>query len=149
MNEAYRNLWEQLEFINVVTPTGKFNKKSKILLKKSPKILSQLTRLTQFLTEDNYREQDELRARLTCIKNNIVSQPKCKVCGAVVKYNYSTCRFNRYCSNTVSNCANNDEQVVYKRAVTLLERYGVDNPAKDKRVQEKRLNARYPAENNK
>ena len=101
-------------------------------LNKLPELAMLIVEATSFLLYSA-----PIKARVHCLFKNITSQPTCRNCHQPVEmrlngvYRYT---FPNYCS---SQCSSNTTETKNKRKKTNIEKYGVDNPSKSKRVREK------------
>jgi hypothetical protein len=132
-------LIEELEFLNVITASGQLNKQAKRLLSKATIVENKIIAATAFLTADNFNKPEhELRARILCVREDIVTTPVCGTCNKPVTFNHTKNQFNRFCPNNKSNCANQSSAVMQKKKDTTMERFGVENVAELPEVLDKR-----------
>jgi len=75
-----------------------------------------------------------LKEKIYILKNNITKDPVCKICNKTVKYSVTKDRYLKYCSAI---CSNACPEVRNKKIQTNIEKYGVDNPQKNKEIKEK------------
>lgn len=160
----FQALTDELQRLNVFTNKDKINPQSWRILSKYPTLLAKIESSTSFLTVDT-----SIRTRLYCVKNAIIQQPTCKVCGVDMAFNKQTNQFNTYCPNIQGkSCAVLDEslvqqrkttmerkygekpfansEIVERRRATLIDRYGVDAPMKSEEIRNRTadtLRARY------
>lgn len=121
---------------NVVTAKGQINKQAqRMLTSKYQDLLADILQLTNFL-----EYEADIRDRIFCIMNNVTAQPRCRVCGAITKFNKQKNRFNQYCPNNVGSvsCSMADEDVRARYTDTLVERYGVTTPLQSSEIEAKR-----------
>lgn len=98
--------------------------------KKRIKIIENNKDLKNYLDNryDNLHDYDEI---IYCILNNYEYTPKCKICGNNIKFKNISEGY-----RNVITCGNKEcRKKIYKQII--LEKYGVDNPAKLPSVQEK------------
>lgn len=94
-------------------------------LKKYPNIVEYI--------ENRYEYIENLREGIDRLKNGIEKRPVCKHCGKMVTYR-GVGVYSEYCSNECSFIHTNDD-----RKKTWIKKYGCDNPAKNKEIQEKAI----------
>jgi hypothetical protein len=102
----------------------------KKLKSKYPEVLNEII---------NYNKEynlysDNMSANIYNFINNITEFPKCKICGKILKYRNYNIGYSKYCS---AKCANRDNEIQEKYRKTMLKKYGVDNPLKNKDIKQK------------
>jgi len=99
---------------------------------------------TRKLTDDLKKEIDHLipsnidyKEKMILLSNNILSPPICPVCNSQIKLTGSS--YKKTCSTSCREKLKNNQSSLEKRKNTNLEKYGVENPAQLKEIQEKRI----------
>lgn len=116
------DLKQELILRGLILPELVLYKKFKKRLTEQPELLEELMMVTSFLEYDA-----DIKARLHCVMNDIVVQPKCSTCGNVLKmrmdgkYRFT---FSKTCG---SKCFAGDNEVKRKRKETNLRKYGATN----------------------
>ena len=128
------DLIEQLTAANIITQAGTLNKKSQAMLAKNQPLMQQVVDATSFLDTGS-----SVRARLFAVRAHMSSAPTCKTCGELMAFNDAKNRFNEFCPNTKDkSCSNRHQEVIQKYKDTMIERHGVDSPAKSDAIRAKR-----------
>ena len=133
--DNYREMSNQ-ELLDIVfglkVYVGKLNR---FLSNHMPDLLDEIMCRTKFLDSN-----ENIHARLFCIKHNIDVHPSCQgisngdKCHNHVKWNRKTKQFKQFCC---SKCAQNDKNVKEKRLATNRLKYDCDNPSQSKQVKDK------------
>ena len=82
---------------------------------------------------DKYQDSEKFSEKIYRYLHNLDEIPKC-ICGNPVKFINFKEGYHQFCS---CKCSNNSLNSIEKRKNTCKQRYGVDNPAKSKLIQEK------------
>ena len=89
--------------------------------------------LTSYLKE-RYPDLNSISEQLYWFRHNLQSKPICSICGGPVVFEGILKGYRKFCS---VKCSRNSTETKNKAKQTCIERYGVDNPQKNKNIKAK------------